>query len=234
MNKTKWQFNESIQVGASYKDIERVRRYDVDMQKFRDYSKEARSIICKFNICKNDIIVEFGCGTGALTVELAKTCRHIYAVDVSQPMLSILKEKSRIDNLDNISCVNDGFLSYIHKTEPADVIVSKAALHHLPDFWKIVALDRINKMMKNGGRLFLSDVVFSFNSNDYSKEIEGFINSIKSLSSDNLYNDSIMHIREEFSTYDWIIDEMLERAGFKIENKYIKSKTNIDYYCIKK
>ena len=48
-----------------------------------------------------------------------------------------------------------------------DAVITQLALHHLPDFWKLVALKRISQMLKDGGKLYLRDVVFPSNVEDY-------------------------------------------------------------------
>jgi hypothetical protein len=48
---------------------------------------------------------------------------------------------------------------------PLGAAVTQIALHHLPDFWKQIALIRIAGMLKDGGRLCLRDMVYSFDPN---------------------------------------------------------------------
>ena len=31
--------------------------------------------------------------------------------------------------------------------------------------------------------------------------------------------ETILHIRDEYSSFDWVVDGMIERAGFRIEQK---------------
>lgn len=45
-----------------------------------------------------------------------------------------------------------GFLTYQHQGPPLDAVVTQIALHHLPDFWKQIALLRIFDMLKEGGK----------------------------------------------------------------------------------
>src|SRR5215475_7731072 len=45
--------------------------------------------------------------------------------------------------LGNVEVLRAGFLSYEHAGPPADFVYSRYALHHLPDFWKAVALARL-------------------------------------------------------------------------------------------
>ncbi len=40
-----------------------------------------------------------------------------------------------------------GFLTYEHRAQPADIVYSRWALHHLSDFWKSVALRRMRSWL---------------------------------------------------------------------------------------
>lgn len=53
--------------------------------------------------------------------------------------------------------------SVIHDAgDPADVVYSRFALHHLPDFWQAIALRRMAETLRPRGVLRLSDVVYDF------------------------------------------------------------------------
>jgi ubiquinone/menaquinone biosynthesis C-methylase UbiE len=229
-----WQYHEMVQAGADHSDVDRAKNYDENMLRLRNFEREAGELIQSLVINENDTIADFGCGTGALTIELAKKCRKIYAVDVSNPMLAIVKEKAQKQGIINIEPVNAGYLTYEHQGEPVDIIVTKGAFHHLPDFWKVVALSRMHEILKPAGRLFLSDVIFSFDIKDYVAEINDFLGGIRAKTGESLYQDGILHIKEEYSTFDWVMDEMLRKTNFEITKKEIRTKTNIDYYCVRK
>jgi SAM-dependent methyltransferase len=55
-----------------------------------------------------------------------------------------------------------GFLSYEHEGDPPDAVFTRNALHHLPDFWKAAALERIARLLRPRGVLLLRDIVYSF------------------------------------------------------------------------
>lgn len=76
-----------------------------------------------------------------------------YAVDVSEVMIQQAVRKAQSAKISNIAFIHAGFLSYEHQEEPADIVLTRVALHHLPDFWKQVALLRMNAMLKMGGML---------------------------------------------------------------------------------
>lgn len=69
---------------------------------------------------------------------------------------------------------------------------------------------------------------------EYVAEINTFLNDIKVNTGEEFYHDSLLHVKEEFSTFDWLMDEMLEHTGFEILEKIKNSKINLDYVCRKK
>jgi len=230
-----WKFNEFNQVGTNYSDISNVKSYDERMQKFRDIKTENEFIMKSIGLKKDHTILEFGCGTGSFAIEAAKHCKKVYAVDVSSIMLKYLKNKAQKKDIRNIVTVQSGFLNYEHKGEPLDAVVTNAALHHLPDFWKMVALHNINTILKPGGRLFLGDVVFSFPIENCMESINNFINNIEKATDADFGKEAETHIREEFSTYDWILKGMLKRTNFSIDKvEYMNEKLFTCFVCTKK
>src|SRR5260370_35131843 len=53
-----------------------------------------------------------------------------------------------------------GLLSFAYEPNSYDLIVREFTLHHLPDFWKAVALSRIFASLKPGASFCLRDIVF--------------------------------------------------------------------------
>jgi hypothetical protein len=45
--------------------------------------------------------------------------------------------------------------------------------------------------------------------------------------------DYILHIKEEFSTFDWVIEGLIEKAGFRIEEAFHENGFIATYPCIK-
>ena len=120
-------------------------------------------------------VVDLGSGTGQFAVAAAQVCRRVVAVDVSPLMLAPLREKLDRGDVRNVETVNAGFLTYEHEGAAADVVYSRFALHHLPDFWQAIALRRMAEMLRPGGVLRLSDVVYSFEPTDAEQCIEAWI-----------------------------------------------------------
>lgn len=142
--------------------------------------------------------------------------------------------KAAEQNITNIEFINAGFLSYHHQDEPADVLFTKAALHHLPDFWKQIALLKMNQMLKVGGLLYLHDVVFNFDPQEYSPRINQFIADFASAAGEQLAVEIETHIRDEYSTFGWIMEGLLGRAGFWIEkSNSLHDGFITEYFCKK-
>jgi SAM-dependent methyltransferase len=133
---------------------------------------------------------------------------------------------------DRVEFRHGGFLTYEHQGELADFIVSQFAFHHLPDFWKVIALDRIFSQLKPGGRFILRDVVFSFPSIAYAARIESWIDSVCSETCNGWSrSDFEMHVRDEHSTFAWILEGMLRQAGFCIDRAEYPTPTKGFYLC---
>lgn len=228
-----WLYDETTQVGTDYSDISNVQAYDTQMEKFRDVKKEATDIIDDICLERKHSLLEIGTGTGNFAIEAAKRCDNVYAIDVSHAMITYAKQKAQNMEINNISFYQAGFLSYEHSGRPLDVIVSNVALHHLPDFWKMVALKRIYKFLKKNGIFYLSDAIFSFPIEEYDHKINNWIEIMKEKVGINFAKEAQMHIKKEYSTFDWVIEEMLHRSGFEFD---IRRKDDFFavYHCKKK
>lgn len=72
----------------------------------------------------------------------------------------------------------------------------------------------MKKSLHPGGKLFIQDVVID--EPQCITNINRFIDEQEKLGGDFLRDDAIEHFRDEFSTYTWILSEMLARAGFSV------------------
>lgn len=228
-----WLYDETAHAGIDYADPMVAADYDAQHEKFRDYEKDALLLIERLGLAPEHTVVDLGCGTGAFALTAARHCRRVYAVDVSHSMLARLEEKARAAGLDNIETHHAGFLGYRHEDAPADALVCTAALHHLPDFWKAVALHRMAAMLRPGGRMYLFDIVFSFPIAEYRARIDGWLGAMAEKATPAMAREALVHVRDEFSTFDWILEGMLERTGFAIERTYADFPNGISYVCVK-
>ncbi len=120
-------------------------------------------------------MVDLGAGSGQFALAVAHVCERVVAVDVSPVMLERLRQKLAARQLANVETIDAGFLSYEHAGGPGDVVYSRYALHHLPDFWQALALRRIAGMLRPGGVFRVWDVVYGFDAADAERRIEAWI-----------------------------------------------------------
>jgi ubiquinone/menaquinone biosynthesis C-methylase UbiE len=234
MMMNKWQFDEFKHRGVDYSKAKQAEIYDEEHQKFRDYEQEFRGMMDFLGLhnTENMTIVDLGCGTGATSIFAADLFKTVYAVDVSEVMIE--KAKRKLDkNVHNLKFVNAGFLSYEQEGEPVDLVVTKTALHHLPDFWKQIALLRINRMVKMGGLLYIHDIVFQFDPQEYVSKINSWISRFEEVAGEEFRLEVEIHIRDEYSTFGWIMNGMLEKAGFAVEKCRPYDDFMTEYACRK-
>jgi ubiquinone/menaquinone biosynthesis C-methylase UbiE len=229
-----WQYDEMKFCSVKFDSAKRARAYDKSHQRFRDFEKESEEIISLLCLNASHTVLDMGCGTGAFTIHAAKHLRKVCAVDVSKAMLRRARKKAKKARLDNIEFRYGGFLTYDHRAEPVDAIVSCLVLHHLPDFWKLVGLKRLAQMLKTNGKLYLRDVVFSFDIASYESSIKGYIESMTKKLGLQSTEGLKTHFRQEYSTYGWIMQGLLERAGFVIDKADYKDDFKAAYVCTKK
>jgi len=230
-----WQFNEFKHVGVDYADAVVAREYDAQHGKFRgNQSAEYNSILDWLDIQPGKVVVDMGCGTGNFAIFAAQGGAEVYTVDVSEAMLAVACEKAQASGVMNINFCHDGFLTYKHPGEPADLVTSSAALHHLPDFWKLIALQRIAGMLKDDGRFYLMDSIYSFDPRDHARILDEKVAWFDAQVDASFARDVETSFRDEFGTYDWIMEGLLERARFMIEQACYPDVTLARYFCTKR
>lgn len=210
-----WLLDEVATAGRENLDAGHVSRYDAK----EDAGAAGEVALLKaLGLDSRSEVVDLGAGTGQFAVAVAAECARVVAVDVSPVMLRALTAKIGQLDLSNVEVVQAGFLTYEHEGPLADFVYSRYALHHLPDFWKAVALRRVRRMVRPGGALRLSDVVYDFDPAEATERLEAWCASggteVDGEWSRAEYEE---HVRDEHSTFSWLLEPMLERTGFAVE-----------------
>lgn len=233
-NLPSWHFDEMQHTGADFSDPKIVKAYDDRMQRLRNIPQEIEIAQNALQLTSGHILIEIGVGTGEFATALSSYCKEVIATDISTSMLDYAREKAASRGRTNIRFVQAGFLTYEHSGEPADAVISQLALHHLPDFWKTIALKRIYSLLKKGGKFFLRDIVFPSNLENYAPFFDQFIDHVKKTAGDDMALGTANHIKKEFSTLDWIMEGMIYRAGFSIVQKNLPDGSVMaTYLCVK-
>lgn len=101
-------------------------------------------------------VLDFGCGTGLLTLQFQPLVKQITGADSSQGMLDILA--SKIENLgfNNVGLIHleEGDTSRL--TGPYDIVMSSMTLHHVKNTGALIS--KFSGIVKPGGCLCLADL----------------------------------------------------------------------------
>ena len=129
-----------------------------------------------------------------------------------------------------------GFLSYEHTGGPADFVYSRNALHHLPDFWKAIALERVAGLLRPDGIFRLRDIVFACGPGEAEAVIAAWLDTASPSSKLGWTREELeAHVRGEHSTFNWLLEPMLERADFEIEQAdYGPLRIYAEYLCVRR
>jgi SAM-dependent methyltransferase len=214
----RWWLDELAHAGPEHLDAAYVAGYDI---KAGYDPTEDVALLAQHGLDFSSTIVDLGAGTGRFALAAAAQCGYVIAVDVSPAMTELIRERVSSLALDNVTVVDAGFLSYAGDN-PVEFVFTRNALHHLPDFWKGIALARIAAMLVPGGILRLRDLVFDFEPAQADERITPWLSGAVSDPARGWTAEELAeHVRSEFSTYSWLFEPMLERAGFEIlEHEY--------------
>ncbi|ONK09889.1 class I SAM-dependent methyltransferase [Streptomyces sp. MP131-18] len=223
-----WYFSEYTPVGVDLGSRAAVTAYDRN----QGTDPEADdALLDRLGVTEGSRLVDLACGTGSLAVQAARRGAVAHGVDVSAEMLAFARARAREFGVAP-HWHHAGFLDYAHRAPLADVVTTKSALHQLPDFWKQQALLRAAGMLRPGGTFYLWDVIYSFEPSDAQGHLQHWIDTAGRPEGQGfLKADFETHVRDEFSTYAWIIEGMLRRAGFDLVSRAFPRTTHAEFHC---
>lgn len=121
------------------------------------YSRLAR----KAGINTGDVVVDLGCGTGALTraaAHAAGSHGRVVGIDPSPEMLEQARRLTPPTGSAPIEYLNARAESLPVASASADVVVSSLAVHHMPPEQRGIVMSEVSRVLRPGGRLLIADV----------------------------------------------------------------------------
>lgn len=223
-----WYYNDRRHVGLDFSAEAQVATYD---RRQGDHPDRARSVLKSLGVQPGWTVADIGCGIGLMACEAAEMGATVHAVDISPAMLQMAEHRARELGV-SLNTQSAGFLSFAYEPGSFDLIISEFALHHLPDFWKAVALARLFNALKPGGKLFLRDIVFSCKPDGAERNVEQWTDFL--LKNHSYSRDEFaMHVRDEHSTFGWVVEGLLKEAGFVLEEVDYRPPVYAAYRVIK-
>jgi SAM-dependent methyltransferase len=101
----------------------------------------------------SDVVLDYACGTGIITNEIAGSVKAIYAVDISSKMIDVARRRAAERGIGNVHYAKTTLFDERYQRESLDVILAFNILHLLHDPQK--AMERIGELLRPGG-LFIS------------------------------------------------------------------------------
>ena len=108
----------------------------------------------QIDVLSDKEILDFGGGTGLLSLPLAEQTKSVTLVDISDKMLEQARLKAEQQDIKNIQFLEQNLLAKPLEQE-FDLIVVCRVLHHMPDV--DVALSLFHQYLREGGQLLLAD-----------------------------------------------------------------------------
>ena len=219
--------------GPEHLDPRYVEGYD---RKARFDPAEDLALLQGRGLGAGSTLVDLGAATGTFALAAAAQAERVVAVDPSPLMVAAAQAKAAERRVTNVECVQAGFLTYEHTGEPADFVYSRNALHHLPDFWKAIALERVAALLRPGGVFRLRDIAFACEPGEAEAVVAAWLDtSAPSPDVGWTRGELEAHLRDEHSTFTWLLEPMLEGAGFVIEQvDYGSLSVYAAYVCVRR
>ena len=135
-----------------------AKRYDTEerMELAKIIVKEVRP---ELRNSKSKSLIDYGSGTGLISLELADVVNSILLVDSSEQMLEVAKAKISHKGITNSKVLYSDFTQETPELK-ADIVLMSLVLLHIPDTKKI--LQELFNILNNGGKLIIID----FDKND--------------------------------------------------------------------
>ena len=100
---------------------------------------------------KNKSVLEIGVGTGRLAVRIAPLCGKFFGIDISPK--TVERAKCNLSSFTNVNVFCGDFLFFDFPAK-FDVVYSSLTFMHIKE--KDVAINKISRLLNNGGRFVLS------------------------------------------------------------------------------
>src|SRR6201986_2478545 len=202
-----WYYNQRRQIGLHSAVASIYDRHD-------DSDLRSRAALTMLGVQRGWRVADIGCGNGVLACEAAQMGAEVDAIDISPAMLALAEIQAR-DRRVAIRTQPAGLLSFAYKPNSYDLIVSEFTLHHLPDFWKAVALARIFAALKPGASFYFRDIVFVSMPDGGERSVEQWAD-FNAKNHDFPRDSVVSHMRDEYSTFGWVMERMLTEVGFTL------------------
>ncbi len=125
-----------------------AKNYDNEEKKDRPVSINIVEKSKKY-LKSSDTVLDFGCATGKISNEIAKSVKTVYAIDISAKMIAIARKRVFNNTLENVEFDQTTILDEKFENDSFDAILGFYIFHLVEDVEK--TFQRIKELLKPGG-----------------------------------------------------------------------------------
>ncbi len=162
-------------------------------------------------------VLEFGCGTGSTAIHHAPHVQHIDAIDISEKMVEIGRDKAKSALIDNIDFRCATLETFNAPSESMDAVLGLNVIHLMPE--RKTVIKEVARILKPGG-IFVSSTGCLGNS---------FLRFITLLVP---FGKLFGLLPDIFVFTEDQLARDIENAGFKIETQWHHGKDGISVFII--
>ena len=126
----------------------------------RGLEKVTAAVVAAARVQPGDRVIDLGCGSGQVSLELAERGAHVLAVDGHQALVSQLAQIAQARSLPGLEVLTRPLDSLSLPVRSTDVIVTSYAMHRLRDTDKQRLVAAAYHWLRPGGTLIVADMMF--------------------------------------------------------------------------
>lgn len=198
------------------------KNYDKTEERFEYIHSRSRENTKK-HLRSDDVVLDYGCGTGTATCEFASLVKEIHAVDTSSKMIELAKQKASKSGSENAHFVQTDLFDNRYQRESFDVILAFNMLHTVGNVSDV--MQRIHDLLKPNGKVISVTPCL--------KEKMSFwvgvqIQLVRLLTATGVIPIAIRRLRSSD------VDDLMARAGFQTIEAEKLSKGATSYFVVAK
>ena len=119
----------------------------------REIEERPDLVINALGLNRNDVVADFGAGSGYFTEKIAPLCNLVYAVDIQREMIELNKRKMKSKEIKNVNFILGGEKITNLPKESIDYLIMVDVYHELEFPYEI--MQDIYRAMKHDGKVVL-------------------------------------------------------------------------------
>ncbi len=124
--------------------------------RLRRWIQPADKLVEQLGVASETTVVDFGCGPGYFTVELAKRAHKVIAVDLQQEMLKKAQRKIDKAGLSNVEYLRSDGANIQLPDASVDMVLLVTVFHEIGDIKAVLA--EFRRILKLPGKLFIVEM----------------------------------------------------------------------------